>query len=90
MLANFKTQVAQEAMHKYYKTVPLADVIFSPSVRVLSETNLYKQAYNLACKTFAVAPQKKVGRPSFRHDHLREQANDIPKFWIEDDNPCEL
>jgi hypothetical protein len=24
------------------------------------ETNLYQEAYNLACKTFAVAPHRKV------------------------------
>ena len=79
-----------KGMNDYYRTVPLSDVVFYPSAIASSEVNLYQDAYIVACNTLAVASQKKVGRPSFRHDRLREEASKIAKFWIEDDNPCKI
>jgi hypothetical protein len=79
-----------KGMNDYYMAVPLSDVVFHPSAIASTVKNFYQEAYIVACETLAVAPQKKVGRPSFRHDRLREEASNIANFWIEEDNPCKI
>ena len=59
-----------------------------PSVAVQPELTLYRDAYLSACSILRVAPEKGVGRASHRANHLRIEASEIAKFWIEDDNQC--
>ena len=75
-------------MKGYYQTVKKDDLVLPPSVVVQSEVSLYRDAYLSACSILRVAPEKGVGRASQRTNHLRNEANEIAKFWIEDDNQC--
>jgi hypothetical protein len=71
-----------EGMNVYYKIFPLSDVVFHPSAIASTVKNLYQEAYIVACETLAVAPQKKVGRPSFRHDRLGEEVLDRSRLSL--------
>lgn len=75
-------------MESYYKAVKKEDLVFAPSVIVMSEVNLYQETYIKACSILRVAPEKVVGRASHRDTRLRGEASEVAKFWIEDDNQC--
>lgn len=75
-------------MKGYYQNVNKADIVYAPSVVVKSEVNHYQESYVSACNILRVGPEKVVGRASFRDIRLRNEASDIAKFWIEDENLC--
>ena len=77
-------------MKSYYQTVKKNDVVFPPSIVVMSDVNLYQEAYIKACSILRVVPEKVVGRASHRDIRLRAEASDIAKFWIEEDNQCKI
>ena len=80
--------LCNKVMKSYYQTVKKDEVVFAPSVVVMSEVNLYQEAYIKACSILRVIPEKVVGRASHRDIRLRGEASEIAKFWIEDDNEC--
>ena len=75
-------------MKSFYQVVKQADLVYAPSVVVISPIYRYQDTYKEVCHILRVCPVKKVGRSSFMANKLRETADEIAKYWIEEDNPC--
>jgi hypothetical protein len=77
-------------MKRFYPVVMQADLVYAPSVVVISAMDRYQDTYKEVCQILRVHPLKKVGRSSFKANKLREAADEIARYWIDEENPCKL